>query len=355
MSSININGRMVGDGHPAYIIAEMSANHAGSMERALELIHVAKESGADCVKIQTYTPDTMTIDCGNEYFHIGKGTWEGENLYSLYRKAYTPWEWQAQLRDEAARVGIDFLSTAFDRTSVDFLEELGVRFYKIASFELVDIPLLEYIASRNKPVILSTGMGTIEEITEAVNAIYSTGNRQLALMKCSSAYPAKSEEMNLATIRDLRARFDIPVGLSDHSMGAFSAATAVAMGACIVEKHFCVSRAIENPDSVFSMEPDEFADMVRQVREVEKAMGTVSYGVTAQEESNSCFRRSLFVVQDIAAGEKLTPDNIRSIRPAYGLKPKYYRDVLGRTAKCDLRRGTPLTPEVIDGFGESGS
>ena len=355
MSSININGRMVGDGHPAYIIAEMSANHAGSMERALELIHVAKESGADCVKIQTYTPDTMTIDCGNEYFHIGKGTWEGENLYSLYRKAYTPWEWQAQLRDEAARVGIDFLSTAFDRTSVDFLEELGVRFYKIASFELVDIPLLEYIASRNKPVILSTGMGTIEEITEAVNAIYSTGNRQLALMKCSSAYPAKSEEMNLATIRDLRARFDIPVGLSDHSMGAFSAATAVALGACIVEKHFCVSRAIENPDSVFSMEPDEFADMVRQVREVEKAMGTVSYGVTAQEESNSCFRRSLFVVQDIAAGEKLTPDNIRSIRPAYGLKPKYYRDVLGRTAKCDLRRGTPLTPEVIDGFGESGS
>ncbi len=355
MSSININGRMVGDGHPAYIIAEMSANHAGSMERALELIHVAKESGADCVKIQTYTPDTMTIDCGNEYFHIGKGTWEGENLYSLYRKANTPWEWQAQLRDEAARVGIDFLSTAFDRTSVDFLEELGVRFYKIASFELVDIPLLEYIASRNKPVILSTGMGTIEEITEAVNAIYSTGNRQLALMKCSSAYPAKSEEMNLATIRDLRARFDIPVGLSDHSMGAFSAATAVAMGACIVEKHFCVSRAIENPDSAFSMEPDEFADMVRQVREVEKAMGTVSYGVTAQEESNSCFRRSLFVVQDIAAGEKLTPDNIRSIRPAYGLKPKYYRDVLGRTAKCDLRRGTPLTPEVIDGFGESGS
>ncbi len=355
MSSININGRMVGDGHPAYIIAEMSANHAGSMERALELIHVAKESGADCVKIQTYTPDTMTIDCGNEYFHIGKGTWEGENLYSLYRKAYTPWEWQAQLRDEAARVGIDFLSTAFDRTSVDFLEKLGVRFYKIASFELVDIPLLEYIASRNKPVILSTGMGTIEEITEAVNAIYSTENRQLALMKCSSAYPAKSEEMNLATIRDLRARFDIPVGLSDHSMGAFSAATAVAMGACIVEKHFCVSRAIENPDSAFSMEPDEFADMVRQVREVEKAMGTVSYGVTAQEESNSCFRRSLFVVQDIAAGEKLTPDNIRSIRPAYGLKPKYYRDVLGRTAKCDLRRGTPLTPEVIDGFGESGS
>lgn len=352
-SMIRINERMVGEGQPAYIIAEMSANHAGSIDRALELIHVAKESGADCVKIQTYTPDTMTIDCSNEYFQIGKGTWEGENLYSLYQKAYTPWEWQARLRDEAAEVGIDFLSTPFDRTSVDFLEELGVRFYKIASFELVDIPLLEYIASRNKPIIMSTGMGTLEEITEAVHAIYGTGNRQLALMKCSSAYPAKSEGMNLATIRDLKARFDIPVGLSDHSMGAFSAATAVAMGASIIEKHFCVSRAIENPDSSFSMEPDEFADMVRQVREVEKAMGTVAYGVSAQEESNRCFRRSLFVVQDIAAGEVFTPENIRSIRPAYGLKPKYYKEVLGRTARCFLKRGTPLTFDVIDGMGES--
>ena len=347
-SVININGRLVGDGAPAYIIAEMSANHAGSIERALEMIHVAKEAGADCVKIQTYTPDTMTIDCHNEYFNIEKGTWEGENLYSLYQKAYTPWEWHKQLRDEAAKVGIDFLSTPFDNTSVDFLEELGMSFYKIASFELVDIPLLEYIASKNKPIIMSTGMGSIEEITEAVDAIYSKGNRQLALMKCSSAYPAKSEEMNLSTICDMKKRFGIPVGLSDHSMGAFSAATAVALGANIIEKHFCISRAIKNPDSTFSMEPDEFRDMVDQVREVEKAMGKVSYGVSKQEETNACFRRSLFVVKDIEAGEKLTPENIRSIRPAYGLKPKYYKEVLGKTAKHAIKRGIPLSFEDIE-------
>lgn len=349
-STLNINGRTIGDGNPAYIIAEMSANHAGSIERALELVHAAKKAGADCVKIQTYTPDTMTIDCHNEYFQIAKGTWKGDNLYSLYQKAYTPWEWQEQLRDEAAKVGIDFLSTPFDSTSVDFLEKLGVHFYKIASFELVDIPLLEYIASKNKPIIMSTAMGTLEEINEAVEAVYSTGNRQLALMKCSSAYPAKSEEMNLSTIRDLKARFAIPVGLSDHSMGAFSAATAAALGANIIEKHFCISRAIKNPDSGFSMEPEEFRDMVDKVREVEKALGKISYGVSKQEETNACFRRSLFVVKDIAAGERLTPENIRSIRPAYGLKPKYYKRVLGKVARCDLKRGTPLTFDVIEGM-----
>lgn len=344
---MEINGRIIGDGHPAYIIAEMSANHAGSMERALELIHAAKDAGADCVKIQTYTADTMTIDCHNEYFQIEKGTWEGENLYGLYQKAYTPWEWQEQLRDEAAKVGIDFLSTPFDPLSVAFLEGLGVHFYKIASFELVDIPLLECVASKNKPIVMSTGMGTLEEIQEAVDAIYSTGNRQLALMKCSSAYPAKPEEMNLRTIQDLKERFGVPVGLSDHSMGAFSAATAVAMGANLIEKHFCISRAVKNPDAVFSMEPQEFRQMVEQVREVEQAMGTVCYGVTSQEESNACFRRSLFVVQDIAAGEALTPENIRSIRPAYGLKPKHYQEVLGRTAKRALKRGTPLSFEDL--------
>ena len=325
----------------------MSANHAGSMERALELIHAAKDAGADCVKIQTYTADTMTIDCHNEYFQIEKGTWEGENLYGLYQKAYTPWEWQEQLRDEAAKVGIDFLSTPFDPLSVAFLEELGVHFYKIASFELVDIPLLECVAAKNKPIVMSTGMGTLEEIQEAVDAIYSTGNRQLALMKCSSAYPAKPEEMNLRTIQDLKERFGVPVGLSDHSMGAFSAATAVAMGANLIEKHFCISRAVKNPDAVFSMEPQEFRQMVEQVREVEQAMGTVCYGITSQEESNACFRRSLFVVQDIAAGEMLTPENIRSIRPAYGLKPKHYQEVLGRTAKRARKRGTPLSFEDL--------
>lgn len=348
MKTININGRMIGDGYPAYIIAEMSANHAGSIDRALEMIHVAKDAGADCVKIQTYTPDTMTIDCHNKYFDISEGTWEGENLYSLYQKAYTPWEWQDKLRDEAAKVGIDFLSTPFDRTSVDFLEKLGLPFYKIASFELVDIPLLEYIASKGKPIIMSTGMGTLEEITEAVEAIHGQGNDELALMKCSSAYPAKSGEMNLSTIVDIKNRFKLPVGLSDHSMGAFSATTAVAMGANIIEKHFCISRKIKNPDSTFSMEPDEFRDMVDKVREVEKAMGKVSYGVSKQEESNACFRRSLFVVKDIAEGEALTPENIRSIRPAYGLKPKYYKEVLGRKANKALTKGTPLSWEDID-------
>lgn len=348
MATIKINGREVGDGAPAYIIAEMSANHAGSIERAKEMIHVAKEAGADCVKIQTYTPDTMTIDCHNEYFNIEKGTWEGENLYSLYQKAYTPWEWHEELRDEAAKVGIDFLSTPFDNTSVDFLESLDMSFYKIASFELVDIPLLEYIASKNKPIIMSTGMGTLEEITEAVETIYSTGNKQLALMKCSSAYPAKSEEMNLSTIHDIKKRFDIPVGLSDHSMGAFSATTAVALGANIIEKHFCISRAIKNPDSTFSMEPDEFKDMVDKVREVEKALGKVTYGVSEQESTNAGFRRSLFVVKDIAKGEVLTPENVRSIRPAYGLKPKHYKEVIGKKASCDIKRGTPLTFEHIE-------
>jgi pseudaminic acid synthase len=312
------------------------------------MIHVAHEAGADCVKIQTYTPDTMTIDCHNEYFTLSDGTWKGENLYSLYQKAYTPWEWQDKLRDEADKVGIDFLSTPFDITSVDFLEKLGLSFYKIASFELVDIPLLEYIASKNKPMIMSTGMATLEEIEEAVAAIYSTGNRQLALMKCSSAYPAKIEDMNLSTITDLRKRFEVPVGLSDHSMGAFSAATATALGASIIEKHFCISRSIPNPDAGFSMEPQEFKEMVNQVRKVEMALGKVSYGVTKQEESNACCRRSLFVVEDIAKGEKLTPDNIRSIRPAYGLKPKYYKDVLGKTANRDLKKGTPLSFEYFE-------
>ena len=344
---MEINGRRIGAGAPAYIIAEMSGNHAGDLARAMEMIHVAKEAGADCVKIQTYTPDTMTIDCHNQYFNIEEGTWKGENLYALYQKAYTPWEWQDKLRDEAAKVGIDFLSTAFDNTSVDFLETLGVEFYKIASFELTDIPLLEYVASKNKPIIMSTGMGSLEEITEAVEAIFATGNRQLALMKCSSAYPAKREEMNLSTIPDMKKRFGVPVGLSDHSMGAFSAATAVAMGANIIEKHFCISRAIKNPDSAFSMEPQEFREMVEQVREVEKAFGEVFYGVSEQEESNVCFRRSLFVVQDVEAGECLTPENIRSIRPSYGLKPKHYKEVLGKRAAHALKRGTPLSFEDI--------
>ena len=353
MKTLEINGRKIGDGYPAYIIAEMSGNHAGSIERAKEIIRAAKEAGADCVKIQTYTPDTITIDCNNEYFHIEDGTWEGENLYSLYGKAYTPWEWHEELKKEAERVGIDFFSTPFDNTSVDFLEKLDFSFYKIASFEMIDLPLLQYVASKGKPIIMSTGMGSIEEIREAVEAIYKTGNKQLALMKCSSAYPAKVEEMNLATIADMKAQFQLPVGLSDHSMGSLSAEVAVAIGASIIEKHFCLSREIENPDSSFSMTPEEFKQMVEAVRTVEKAKGIVDYGVEEQERTNIKFRRSLFVVEDIKAGEIFTGKNVRSIRPGYGMKPKFLPDVLGKTALVDIKRGEPLRPEMIKGLKES--
>ena len=345
---IRIKGRPVGKGHPAYIIAEMSGNHAGSMERAKEIIRAAKESGADCIKIQTYTPDTLTIDCHNEYFQVQNGTWEGENLYSLYGKAYTPWEWQQELKEEADRVGIDFLSTPFDKTSVDFLENMGLEFYKIASFEMIDLPLLRYVASKGKPIIMSTGMASLEEIKEAVEAVREAGNQQLVLLKCSSVYPADPADMNLSTIRDMMERFQIPIGLSDHSLGSMSAVTAVALGASVIEKHFCLSREIENPDASFSMTPQEFAAMVQDIRKVEAALGTPAYGVSKQEESSMVFRRSIFAVKDIAKGEPLTEENIRIIRPGYGIKPKYITDILGMKTDCDIKRGTPIRFDKIE-------
>ena len=252
---MKIGIREIGGGQPAYIIAEMSANHAGDISRAKEIIHAAKEAGADCIKIQTYTPDTLTIDCDNSYFHISDGTWNGENLYQLYQKAYTPWEWQKELFEEAKKAEIDFFSTPFDNTSVDFLEEIGIGFYKIASFELVDIPLIEYVASKGKPMILSTGMATLAEIDEAVEAVKKRGNRNFALLRCASAYPAITDEMNLRTMQNMGDTFGVPYGLSDHSMGSVGAVTAVALGASIIEKHFCLDRSIENPDSTFSMNP----------------------------------------------------------------------------------------------------
>lgn len=349
MAEITIGNRKIGDGHPTYIIAEMSANHAGSIERAKEIIRAAKEAGADCIKIQTYTPDTLTIDCHNEYFSINDGLWEGENLYSLYSKAFTPWEWQVQLKNEAERVGIDFFSTPFDRSSVDFLENLGVEFYKIASFELVDIPLIEYVASKGKPIILSTGMSTFEEIEEAVDAIKRQGNNQYALLKCSSAYPAISDEMNLETIRDMKDRLDVPIGLSDHSMGSVGAIVAVTLGANIIEKHFCISREIENPDAAFSMTKEEFAKMVEDIRSAEKARGLIRYGVTSHERDNLVFRKSIFVVKDIKKGDEFTEDNIRVIRPGYGLKPKFYKEILGKKAEQNIKRGMPLNISIIDG------
>ena len=347
MSEINIKGRKVGAGKPAYIIAEMSGNHAGSKQNALEIVHAAKESGADCIKIQTYTPDTMTIDCNNKYFHIDGGTWDGENLYHLYEKAYTPWEWQADIKAEAEKVGIDFFSTPFDKTSVDFLEELGVEFYKIASFELVDIPLLKYVAGKGKPIIMSTGMSTLGEIEDAVNAIRGEGNNELALLRCASAYPAITDQMNLRTMQNMGEVFNVPVGLSDHSMGSVGAVTAVALGASIIEKHFCLSREIKNPDCTFSMEPAEFGQMVKDIRQAEKAIGKVSYGVTAQEKSNQVFRRSIFCVRDIKEGELLTTENVRVIRPGYGLAPKYYEEILGQTALKDIKAGTPMSMDLM--------
>lgn len=331
---------------PVYIIAEMSANHAGSFDHAKEIVHAAKEAGADCIKVQTYTADTLTIDCDNEYFHIDNGTWKGENLYHLYGRAYTPWEWQADLKAEAEKIGIDFLSTPFDRTSVDFLENLQVKAYKIASFELVDIPLIDYAASKNKPIILSTGMGTVDEIEEAVCTIRKYHD-QIILLKCSSAYPAITDEMNLYTMVDMQDRFGVPCGLSDHSMGSLGAVAAVAMGAKVIEKHFCLSREIENPDSSFSMEPKEFADMVQEIRMVEKAMGKVYYGPSEQEKDSIAFRKSIFAIKDIYKGEIFSEDNIKVIRPGYGMKPKYWEDIMGKIALCDLKRGTPVLGEMI--------
>lgn len=331
-----------------YIIAEMSGNHNGSKEKAFEIMRAAKEAGADCIKIQTYTPDTLTIDCDNEYFQVSSGTWEGENLYSLYGKAFTPWEWQKDLKEEADRLGLDFLSTPFDTTSVDFLEEMGLEYYKIASFELVDIPLIKYIAKKGKPIILSTGMSNVEEIEDALACIKEQGmDNQVVLLKCSSSYPAISDDMNLATISDMGKRFGVPIGLSDHTLGDLSAIASVAMGARVVEKHFCMARSEGGPDASFSMEPAEFKEMVEHIRQVEKAMGQVSYGVTKTEESSMCFRRSLFVVQDVKAGETFTAENVRSIRPGYGIKPKHYEEVLGKTATKDIKRGTPLQFDMI--------
>lgn len=345
--SFKVGKRIIGEGAPAFIIAEMSGNHAGSMDNALKIVRAAARAGADCIKIQTYTADTITIDCDNEYFRIGDGTWKGENLYKLYQKAYTPWEWQPAIYEEARKEGLEFFSTPFDFTSVDFLEDMGVTFYKIASFELVDIPLIKYVAKTGKPIIMSTGMATLEEIEEAVEAVKSCKNDNLALLRCASAYPAVTDEMNLRTMIDMKERFNIPVGLSDHSMGSVGAVTSVALGASIIEKHFCLSREIENPDSSFSMEPSEFEAMVKDVKQAELSLGRVSYGPTKQEESNLKFRRSLFAVEDIPEGGIITSENIRSIRPAYGMAPKYYEELMGKHTNCEIKRGTPLREDMI--------
>jgi len=345
---MKIGKHTIGPGNPVYIIAELSANHNQDFRQAVELVHAAKEAGADAVKIQTYTPDTLTLNCTNEYFQIGKGTqWEGKNLYQLYGEAYTPWDWQPDLKRIANSVGLDLFSTPFDSTSVDFLGKLDLPAYKIASFEIVDIPLIRLIARTGKPVIMSTGMATREEITEAVDAIRQEGNDRIALLKCTSAYPALPEDMNLKTIPDMAERFRVPVGISDHTLGTTIPVAAIALGACIVEKHFTLSRKKPGPDSSFSLEPHEFQAMVEAIRGVEKALGTVNYDVTEHEMASRVFRRSLFVVEDITEGERFTGKNIRSIRPGHGLLPKYLPEILGKKARSAISRGTPLNWDMI--------
>ena len=344
---VKLGSRWVGNGEPAYIIAEMSANHAGSLSYAKEIICAAKEAGADCVKFQTYTPDTITFPGKTPYFEIERGTWAKENLYELYSKAFTPWEWHDELFETAKKLGMDAFSTPFDATAVDFLEALSVPFYKIASFELVDIPLIRYVASKKKPVVMSTGMGTEAEIKEAVDAIRGEGNEDMVLLRCQSAYPAVPESMRLSVMRDMAEKFQVPVGLSDHSMGSLMAVAGVMSGACVIEKHFCISRSIPNPDAAFSMEPEEFAAMVRDIRTAEAAVGTVQYGPTEEETDNLRFRKSIFAVKDILPGDVFTKENVRVIRPADGMHPRYYEDVLGRVAATEIKAGNPLREENI--------
>jgi len=348
MKPISINGKHIGCGNPTFIIAEISANHNQDIQEAIDLIHIAKQCGADAVKIQTYTPGTMTIDCDNKYFQIGKGTiWEGKNLYELYGEACTPWDWTPGLMEEANKIGITLFSTPFDSSSVDFLEDLNMPAYKIASFELVDHQLIARVAQTGKPVIMSTGMGTLEEIAEAVEVLEANGCSEYALLKCTSSYPAPVEEANLVRMQHMAETFRVPIGLSDHTMGSAVAVTAVALGACIIEKHFTKSRDVVGPDSSFSMEPCEFKQMVEAVRVAEKAVGEVTYELTEKEKNSRVFRRSLFVVEDIKAGDLITEGNIRVIRPGYGLAPKFLDEVLGRIASQDIPRGTPLKLELL--------
>ena len=328
-----------------YIIAEMSANHAGKLENALEIVRGAAKAGADCLKIQTYTADTLTIDCDNEYFKVKGGLWDGYKLHDLYNDANTPWEWHKAIKDECEKCGIDFLSTPFDNSAVDFLDELGAEAYKIASFELPDIPLIEYAASKGKPMIISCGMGTVEDIKDAVDACRRVGNDKIVLLKCCSSYPAKWEDMHLANIPDMKKRFDLPIGLSDHSEGSLAAIVGVSMGACVIEKHVCISRSVKTADSEFSMELPEFADMVKAVNDALIIAQGPSYELTEKEKGSMIFKRSLFAVKDIKAGEPFTSENVRSIRPGYGIKPKYLKDLLGKPSKRDIKRGEPLKEE----------
>lgn len=339
---------IIGSGSPVFIVAEMSGNHNQSLERALKLIDVAAEAGVDAVKIQTYTADTLTIDSDKKWFQVKvNDAWKGQTLYSLYQKTYTPWAWQPKLKKRAQSKGLLLFSTPFDSSAVDFLEKMKVPLYKVASFEVVDIPLLEKIGKTRKPVILSRGMATLAEIKLAIKTLRGAGCPQVAILHCVSSYPAKPEQMNLATIPDIAKKFKVATGLSDHTLGTTTAITSVALGAAIIEKHYTLARSDGGSDAEFSLEPEELKTLVKSVREAEAAIGRPTYIAGRKESENIIFRKSLFVVKDIKRGEAFTRENLRCIRPGYGILPKYYKKVLGKIAKKSVKRGTPLKYGMI--------
>lgn len=343
-----IDKREVGDNNPVFMIAELSANHSGDFDVAVETIKAMKDAGADAVKFQTYTPDTITLDCDNEYFKIKQGTiWDGRTLYDLYQDAYMPWEWQPKLKKIAEKLGLIAFSSPFDKTAVDFLEDMDMPAYKIASFEITDISLIEYVASTGKPVIISTGIAELKDIELAVKTCRKEGNDQIALLKCTSSYPAPLEEINLNTIPNLKNTFNTVIGLSDHTVSNSVPAAAAALGAKIIEKHFILDRNLGGPDSEFSLEPKEFKNMVESVREVEKALGKVSYKLSEKTMAIRNFSRSLFVVKNIKKGKKFTEDNVRSIRPGFGIHPKYLKEIRGKKSVRDIKKGTPLNWDLI--------
>lgn len=346
---MEIGNKKIDYNEPTFIIAELSANHLQNFDIAVETIKAMKDSGADAIKFQTYTPDTITIDCENEYFQIKQGTiWDGQVLYNLYETAYTPWDWQPKLKKIAEDLGLIVFSSPFDKTSVDFLEEMNVPAYKIASFEITDIPLIEYVASKGKPIIISTGIANLEDIELAIKTCLDVGNNQIALLKCTSSYPSPLDEINLNTIPDMIEKFDCVIGLSDHTLGGEVSTAAVALGAKIIEKHFILDRNMGGPDSDFSMEPHEFKNMVNSIRNVEKALGTVNYELSDKMKANKEFSRSLFVVEDIKMGEVITENNVRSIRPGFGLHPKYLNEILGKKVNKPLKKGIPFDLSFID-------
>lgn len=348
MKSIRIGGKLVGKKNPTFIIAELSANHNQKLDIAVKSIKAAKETGADAVKIQTYFPETMTIDADNNYFKVNKGSpWEGQKFYQLYQEAYTPWEWHPKLKKIAEDLGLLFFSTPFDKTAVDFLEKEKVPAYKIASYEITDYPLIQYISSKNKPLIISTGVAKLDEIKDVIKICEDNGNDQIILLKCTSTYPAPLKEMNLKSIPFLAKTFRKNIGLSDHSLGIVAPIVAVTLGACVIEKHFILDRKMGGPDAVFSTEPHEFKMMVDSIREVEKSLGNEEFKITKKITKNRTLSRSIFVVKNMRKGETFNEKNIRSIRPGYGLHPKHFSEIISRKAKKDIKRGTPLSWDQI--------